>query len=86
MDTLFFFYFIWTYFGYIDYIFDEGEIAKPGYHKVKLTDYDITAELTSTMCVGFHCYTFPKSDASYILFDTGAFLAHGLQLIQRFGK
>lgn len=54
----------------------DGEIAKPGYHKVKLTDYDITAELTSTMRVGFHCYTFPKSDASYILFDTGAFLAH----------
>ena len=51
----------------------DGEIAKPGYHKVKLTDYDITAELTSTMRVGFHCYTFPKSDASYILFDTGAF-------------
>lgn len=48
----------------------DGEIAKPGYHKVKLTDYDITAELTSTMRVGFHCYTFPKSDASYILFDT----------------
>ena len=55
----------------------DGEIAKPGYHKVKLTDYDITAELTSTMRVGFHCYTIPKSDASYILFDTGAFLAHG---------
>ena len=55
----------------------DGEIAKPGYHKVKLTDYDITAELTSTMRVGFHCYTFPKSDASYILFDTGAFWAHG---------
>lgn len=55
----------------------DGEIAKPGYHKVKLTDYDITAELISTMRVGFHCYTFPKSDASYILFDTGAFLAHG---------
>ena len=48
----------------------EGEIAKPGYHKVKLTDYDITAELTSTMRVGFHRYTFPKSDESYILFDT----------------
>jgi len=55
----------------------EGEIARPGYHKVKLTDYDITAELTSTMRVGFHKYTFPESDESYILFDTGARLAHG---------
>lgn len=55
----------------------EGETAKPGYHKVKLADYNVTAELTSTMRVGFHRYTFPKSDKSYIIFDTGAFLAHG---------
>ncbi len=55
----------------------EGEIAKPGFHKVKLTNYDVTAELTSTMRVGFHRYTFPQSDSSYVLFDTGAFLAHG---------
>lgn len=54
----------------------EGEIAKPGFHKVKLTNYDVTAELTSTMRVGFHRYTFPQSDSSYVLFDTGAFLAH----------
>lgn len=53
------------------------ETAKPGYHKVNLTDYDITAELTSTMRVGFHRYTFPESDSAYILFDTGAYLAHG---------
>ncbi len=34
----------------------------------------------STMRVRFHCYTFPKSDSSYILFDTGAFRtwAYGL--------
>lgn len=55
----------------------EGETAKPGYHKVKLADYNVTAELASTMRVGFHRYTFPKSDKSYIIFDTGAFLAHG---------
>lgn len=55
----------------------EGEIAKPGFHKVKLTNYDVTAELTSTIRVGFHRYTFPQSDSSYVLFDTGAFLAHG---------
>ena len=35
------------------------------------------AELTSTTRVGFHRYTFPKSDSSYLLFDTGAYLAHG---------
>jgi predicted alpha-1,2-mannosidase len=55
----------------------EGESARPGYHRVKLSDYDVTAELTSTCRVGFHRYTFPASDESYVLFDTGAFLAHG---------
>ncbi len=55
----------------------EGEIAKPGYHKIKLDDYGITAELTSTCRVGFHKYTYPESDESYILFDAGVYLAHG---------
>ena len=54
----------------------EGEIAKPGYHKVFLKDYQIWAELTSTDRVGMHRYTFPKSDQTYIFFDTGAFLAN----------
>ncbi|HEX5023643.1 MAG TPA: glycoside hydrolase domain-containing protein, partial [Agriterribacter sp.] len=47
----------------------EDEIVKPGYHKVVLKDYGITAELTSTTRVGFHRYTFPQSAESYILFD-----------------
>lgn len=47
----------------------EQEIAKPGYHKVVLKDYGITAELTSTTRVGFHRYTFPKTDSANILFD-----------------
>ncbi|MCK0157281.1 GH92 family glycosyl hydrolase [Cellulophaga sp. F20128] len=55
----------------------ETEIAQTGYHKVVLDDYDITAELTSTQRVGFHRYTFPKTDSAYINFHTGAFLAHG---------
>jgi len=55
----------------------EGEIARPGYHKVFLKDYRITAELTATTRVGFHRYTYPESRESYIIFDTGAYLAHG---------
>ncbi|KAA9041208.1 glycoside hydrolase family 92 protein [Ginsengibacter hankyongi] len=47
----------------------KDEIAKPGYHKIFLRDYGITAELTSTNRVGFHRYTFPKSGQSHILFD-----------------
>lgn len=55
----------------------DKEIAQPGYHKIVLEDYNITAELTSTTRVGFHKYTFPPSDSSFISFYTGAFLAHG---------
>ena len=55
----------------------DTEIAQPGYHKIVLNDYSITAELTSTTRVGFHRYTFPKTDSAYINFHTGAFLAHG---------
>jgi predicted alpha-1,2-mannosidase len=52
------------------------EIVKPGYHRIHLDTYNITAELTSTDRVGFHRYTFPASDESYIIFDVGAYLAH----------
>ena len=47
----------------------QNEVAKPGYHKIKLNTYGVTAELTSTTRVGFHRYTFPKSDSSFIQFD-----------------
>jgi predicted alpha-1,2-mannosidase len=55
----------------------EGEIAKPGYHKIYLSDYGVWAELTSTTRTGFHKYTFPESRQSYILLDIGAYLGHG---------
>jgi predicted alpha-1,2-mannosidase len=50
------------------------EIVKPGYHKVYLEDFGITAELTATCRVGMHRYTFPKTDEAHILFDIGASL------------
>lgn len=55
----------------------EGEIAKPGYHKIYLDDYKLQVELTSTTRVGFHKYTFPESNESYVIFDIGAYLGHG---------
>lgn len=55
----------------------DDEVVRPGYHRVVLKDYHVQAELTSTTRVGFHKYTFPKNEHSYILFDTGAYLAHG---------
>ena len=45
------------------------EIAQPAYYKVKLDDYNIIAELTATERVGFHQYTFPKSDSALVILD-----------------
>jgi predicted alpha-1,2-mannosidase len=52
----------------------KDEIAKPGYHKVVLKDYGVAAELTSTTRVGFHRYTYPKTDEGHILFDFSTIL------------
>jgi predicted alpha-1,2-mannosidase len=46
-----------------------SEIAVPAYYKVKLEDYNITAEMTATERVGFHQYTFPESEQSHIILD-----------------
>ncbi len=45
------------------------EVAEADYYKVKLDDYNILVELTSTARVGFHQYTFPKSDSAHIILD-----------------
>lgn len=51
-----------------------NETAEAGYYKVLLEDDDILAEMTATTRVGFHQYTFPKSDSSHIILD----LMHGI--------
>ena len=55
----------------------DTEEVKPGYHKIQLDTYGITAELTSTSRVGMHRYTYPTGQQANVLFDIGAFLAHG---------
>ncbi|MET0754339.1 MAG: GH92 family glycosyl hydrolase [Pyrinomonadaceae bacterium] len=52
----------------------ETEIAEPNYYKVRLDDDGILAEMTTTERVGFHQYTFPKSDNAHIILD----LMHGI--------
>lgn len=47
------------------------EIAEPGYHKVHLDRYGVTAELTTTDRVGMHRYTFDNAGASEILINLG---------------
>lgn len=45
------------------------EVAEADYYKVKLDRYQITAELTASSRVGFHQYTFPKSENAHIILD-----------------
>jgi predicted alpha-1,2-mannosidase len=51
-----------------------NETAEAGYYRVRLDDDNILAEMTATTRVGFHQYTFPKSDSSHIILD----LMHGI--------
>lgn len=46
-----------------------NEIAEAGYYRVKLDDDNILAELSASTRVGFHQYTFPKSDEAHIILD-----------------
>ena len=55
--------------GYYSYFSHKNEFAEPAYYKVLLKNYNITAELTASERVGFHKYTFPKSDSSHIILD-----------------
>jgi predicted alpha-1,2-mannosidase len=57
--------------GYRSHFDPKNQVAEPGYYKVLLDDYQITAELTATKRVGFHRYTFPKNDQSHIILDIG---------------
>ncbi|MBX7172483.1 MAG: GH92 family glycosyl hydrolase [Pyrinomonadaceae bacterium] len=46
----------------------DNEKAEPGYYSVKI-DNGVFAELTATKRVGFHRFTFPKSDKANIVLD-----------------
>lgn len=55
--------------GFYSLFSHNNEEASPGYYSVKLDSYDILAELTASERVGFHQYTFPKSDNAHIILD-----------------
>jgi len=55
--------------GYRSAFSHDNEVAEPGYYKVKLDDNNIIAEMTATTRVGFHQYTFPKTDEAHIILD-----------------
>lgn len=45
------------------------ETAEANYYKVFLEDPKVLAEMTTSSRVGFHRYTFPKSDAAHLILD-----------------
>ena len=47
----------------------KNEKASPGFYSVKLDDENILAELTTTLRVGFHRYTFPSTKDAEIILD-----------------
>ncbi len=55
--------------GFYSTFSHDNEEASPGYYKVDLDSYNIKAELTTSERVGFHQYTFPKSDDAHIILD-----------------
>ena len=57
--------------GYRSRFDKSSEHAEPGYYSVMLKDYQIKAELTATERVGYHRYTFPKSDQAHLIIDIG---------------
>lgn len=60
--------------GYRSAFDHKNETVRAGYYSVLLDDYNIKAELTSTERVGFHQYTFPKTNQANIILD----LVHGI--------
>jgi len=47
----------------------DDEVVRPGYHKVRLMDSGITAELTSSTRVGFHRYAYPAGESARVIID-----------------
>ncbi len=47
----------------------DNEEASPGYYKVVLEDYGVTAELTATARTGLHRYTYPESQEAGLMID-----------------
>ncbi|MBK0379811.1 GH92 family glycosyl hydrolase [Mucilaginibacter segetis] len=55
--------------GYRSAFSHANEVSEANYYKVKLDASNIIAEMTTSTRVGFHQYTFPKSDQAHIILD-----------------
>lgn len=67
-----------VFFDFASKFSHEKETAYPGYHRVFLERYQISAELTSTTRVGFHRYTFTQNTNGSILFNLNGQLGPGV--------
>lgn len=57
---------------------ENGELAQPGYHRLRLDRYKITAELTATERVGLHRYTYEEAGPSEIILNLGGQLGEAV--------
>ncbi|MEO3850443.1 glycoside hydrolase domain-containing protein [Streptomyces sp. B8F3] len=57
---------------------DVAEVAEPGYHRLHLDRYGITAELTCTDRVGLHRYTYGEAGRSEIIVNLGGVLGEAV--------
>jgi len=55
--------------GYRSRFSHDGEVAKPGYYAVTLSDSQVRAELTAGVRTGMHRYAYPKGAAAGVLMD-----------------
>lgn len=53
--------------GYRSHFSKQNEVAKAGFYKTYLTDYQTSVELTATYRTGLHRYTFPSQKGNVIL-------------------
>ncbi|MFD1770010.1 GH92 family glycosyl hydrolase [Sphingobacterium suaedae] len=55
--------------GYRSRYTHDKEIARANYYRVLLEDPNVLAEMTASARVGFHRYTFPKSNEAHLILD-----------------
>ena len=55
--------------GYRSRFSHASEVEQAGYYAVTLSDYGIRAELTASLRVGWHRYTFPRDKPAHLLLD-----------------
>ena len=60
--------------GYRSAYSHSEETASPGYYRVRLSDWDVTAQLTATERTGVHKYTYPQGKEQILIMDLG----HGI--------